>query len=96
MFKKFENPFKLRNKGVIFVLDAEVVGRVIQRIREQRQRSQELVSGLAGIGRTHLSAIERGQRRPTMETFFKIAEALNMRPSSLMAEIEAEMEKCGK
>ena len=78
------------------MLDAEVVGRVIQRIREQRQRSQELVSGLAGIGRTHLSAIERGQRRPTMETFFKIAEALNMRPSSLMAEIEEEMEKCGK
>ena len=96
MFKKFENPFKLRNKGVIFVLDAEVVGRVIQRIREQRRRSQELVSGLAGIGRTHLSAIERGQRRPTMETFFKIAEALNMRPSALMAEIEEEMEKCGK
>ena len=75
------------------MLDAEVVGRVIQRIREQRRRSQELVSGLAGIGRTHLSAIERGQRRPTMETFFKIAEALNMRPSSLMAEIEEEMEK---
>ena len=96
MFKKFENPFKLRNKGGIFVLDAEVVGRVIQRIREQRRRSQELVSGLAGIGRTHLSAIERGQRRPTMETFFKIAEALNMRPSALMAEIEEEMEKCGK
>ena len=78
------------------MLDAEVVGRVIQRIREQRRRSQELVSGLAGIGRTHLSAIERGQRRPTMETFFKIAEALNMRPSALMAEIEEEMEKCGK
>jgi transcriptional regulator with XRE-family HTH domain len=78
------------------VLDAEIVGRVIQRIRERRKRSQELVSGLAGIGRTHLSAIERGQRRPTMETFFKIAEALDMRPSAMMAEIEREMEKCGK
>ena len=78
------------------MLDAEIVGRVIQRIRERRKRSQELVSGLAGIGRTHLSAIERGQRRPTMETFFKIAEALDMRPSAMMAEIEREMEKCGK
>ena len=78
------------------MLDAEIVGSVIQRIRERRRRSQELVSGLAGIGRTHLSAIERGQRRPTMETFFKIAEALDMRPSALMAEIEEEMEKRGK
>ena len=77
------------------MLDAEIVGSVIQRIRERRRRSQELVSGLAGIGRTHLSAIERGQRRPTMETFFKIAEALDMRPSALMAEIEEEMEKRG-
>ena len=78
------------------MLDAEIVGCVIQRVREKRHRSQELVSGLAGIGRTHLSAIERGQRKPTMETFFKIAEALNMRPSALMAEIEEEMEKCHK
>ena len=78
------------------MLDAEIVGRVIQRIRERRRRSQELVSGLAGIGRTHLSAIERGQRRPTMETFFKIAEALDMRPSALLAEVELEMERCGK
>ena len=75
------------------MLDAEIVGSVIQRVREQRQRSQELVSGLAGIGRTHLSAIERGQRRPTMETFFKLAEALDMRPSALMAEIEMELER---
>lgn len=55
--------------------------------------SQEVISGLAGIGRTHLSAIERGERKPTLETFFKIAEALNTRPSVLMAEIEEEMNK---
>lgn len=73
------------------MLNAEVVGRVIQRTREQRRQSQELVSGLAGIGRTHLSAIERGVRRPTLETFFKIAEAMEMSPSQLMAEIEQEL-----
>ena len=54
--------------------------------------SQELVSGLAGIGRTHLSAIERGERKPTLETFFKISYALNVRPSMLMAAIEEEIE----
>ena len=75
------------------MLNAEIVGQVLQRKREQKKLSQEVVSGLAGIGRTHLSAIERGERKPTLETFFKIAEALNIRPSVLMAEIEAEIEK---
>ena len=75
------------------MLNAELVGQVIQRKREQKKLSQDVVSGLAGIGRTHLSAIERGERKPTLETFFKIAEALNIRPSILMAEIETELEK---
>lgn len=73
------------------MLDAVLVGRVIQRFREERKQSQELISGLAGIGRTHLSAIERGERRPTLDTFFKIAEAMAVKASVLMAAIEEEM-----
>lgn len=60
---------------------------------EERGLSQEIVSGLAGIGRTHLSAIERGERKPTLETFYRIGEALHMRPSAVLAEIEAELER---
>lgn len=75
------------------MLDAIVVGNVIQRFRESKRQSQELVSGFAGIGRTHLSAIERGERKPTLETFFKIAEALNVKPSIIMAAIEEELQK---
>ena len=48
----------------------------------------EVVSGLADIGRTHLSAIERGLRKPTLETFFRIAEAMRVSPSELMKLIE--------
>ena len=75
------------------MLDAVVVGKVIQRFREQKRQSQELVSGFAGIGRTHLSAIERGERKPTLDTFFKIAAALDIKPSIIMAAIEEELEK---
>lgn len=64
------------------------VGAVIQAVREEKGLSQEVVSGLAGIGRTHLSAIERGVRKPTLDTFFKIAEALDMSASELMKHIE--------
>ena len=75
------------------MLDAIIVGKVIQRFREQKKQSQELVSGFAGIGRTHLSAIERGERKPTLDTFFKIADALGVKPSIIMAAIEEELEK---
>ena len=73
------------------MLDAVIVGQVIQRFREQKKQSQELVSGFAGIGRTHLSAIERGERKPTLETLFKIADALGVKPSALIAAIEEEL-----
>lgn len=75
------------------MLDAIIVGRVIQQYREKKGLSQELVSGFAGIGRTHLSAIERGERKPTLETFFKISNALQIRPSVIMATIEDELQK---
>lgn len=75
------------------MLDAIIVGRVLQRFREEKKQSQELVSGFAGIGRTHLSAIERGERKPTLDTFFKIADALGIKPSIIMAAIEEELEK---
>lgn len=75
------------------MLDAHIVGQVIQRFREAKHQSQELVSGLAGIGRTHLSAIERGERKPTLETFYRIAEALDVKPSVLLAAIEEALEK---
>ena len=73
------------------MLDAVLVGNVIQEYREKRGLSQEVVSGLADIGRTHLSAIERGVRKPTLETFFRIADALDIKPSELVKLIE---EKC--
>jgi len=74
------------------MLNAVIVGRVIQRFREERGLSQEVLSGLADIGRTHLSAIERGVRKPTLETFYRIGEALRIPPSELLRAIEAETE----
>lgn len=73
------------------MLDADVVGKVIQSFRERKGISQEVLSGLADIGRTHLSAIERGERKPTLETFFRIGQALEVRPSELLRAIEDEI-----
>ena len=70
------------------MLDAVAVGNVIQDLREKKGLSQDVVSGFAGIGRTHLSAIERGLLKPTLETFVRVCETLGVKPSDLMALIE--------
>lgn len=73
------------------MLSAKMVGKVIQQYREKKGTTQEVLSGLTGIGRTHLSAIERGERKPTLETFYKISLALGVKPSEIMRSIENEV-----
>lgn len=69
-------------------LDAKIVGEVISDFRNKKEISQEVLSGLADIGRTHLSAIERGERKPTLETLYRISNALDIKMSTIIIEIE--------
>lgn len=73
-------------------LDPLAVGEAIARLRKQRGLSQEVLSGLADIGRTHLSAIECGERKPTLETLYRISRALNMEMSDVVKEIERRLQ----
>lgn len=70
------------------MVNAELIGNVIQRFRNEKGMSQEVLSGLAGLDRTHYSKIERGLRSPTIDTLFKIAQALDVPPHELVKEIE--------
>lgn len=72
----------------IATLDAKTVGEVIADFRKRKKISQEVLSGLADIGRTHLSAIERGERKPTLETLYRISCALDINMSDIVVEIE--------
>lgn len=69
-------------------LNSKIVGEAIAHCRKSKGLSQEILSGLADIGRTHLSAIERGERKPTLETLYRISIALNMSMSDIVMEIE--------
>ena len=72
--------------------DHLAVGQTIRRLRKARGLSQDVLSGFAGIARTHLSMIENGVKQANFETIWKIACALDMRPSELVAKIEAAVE----
>ena len=70
------------------MLDAVSIGAVFRDYRNAKGLSQEVLSGLAGLDRTHYSKIERGLRSPTLETLFKIAHALDIPPHELIIAIE--------
>ena len=74
------------------MLSAKLVGDVLAQLRQEKGMSQEVVSGLADIGRSHLSAIERGERKPTLETFYRICCALNMKMSDVMLLLERQLQ----
>lgn len=69
-------------------LDSVAVGKAISEIRKEKGLSQEVLSGLADIGRTHLSAIERGERKPTLETLYRISCAMDIKMSDIVIKIE--------
>ena len=73
----------------VSTLDSVIVGNVIADFRKKKGISQEVLSGLADIGRTHLSAIERGTRKPTLETLYRISCALDVKMSDIVKEIES-------
>ncbi|MBQ1992260.1 MAG: helix-turn-helix transcriptional regulator [Clostridia bacterium] len=73
------------------MLDSKIVGSVIAEFRKRKGISQEVLSGLSDIGRTHLSAIERGERKPTLETLYRICVALDVKMSELVIEIESRL-----
>lgn len=76
------------------MLDPKIVGKVISDIRKEKNMSQEVLSGLADIGRTHLSAIERGERKPTLETLYRISCAFGIKMSDIVKRIEEIIADC--
>ena len=74
-------------------LDPVVVGRVIARFRAEQGMTQEVLSGLADLARGHLAMIERGERKPTLETLYRISRALDLPMWVIVREIERELDQ---
>lgn len=72
--------------------DPRIMGQVIRSLRKKRRISQEVLSGFAGIARSHLAMIERG-KNAQMETLWRIAEALDMPLSDILRMAEDEIAK---
>ncbi|MBQ6235168.1 MAG: helix-turn-helix transcriptional regulator [Clostridia bacterium] len=71
-------------------LNQKAIGTVLKRLRKKRRLSQEVLSGFAGIARSHLAMIEAGTKLPNLETIWKLSGALNIAPHELIELIEKE------
>ena len=54
-------------------------------LREEQGLSQERLGQMAGLDRTFISQIELGRRNVTLGTIHKLARALGVKPSDLLA-----------
>ena len=72
-----------------------ITGRIIRELREQRGLTQEVLSGLAAVSRSHLAEIETGHTNANVETLWKISEALGMKMSDLIRMVERAIEREG-
>lgn len=66
----------------------EAFGKVLKEIRLEKNFSQEELAHVCGLDRTYISLMERGKRKPTINTIFALATGLNVLPSSLILATE--------
>ena len=64
------------------------IGQVIRSLREHKGWSQEKLALEAGMGTSHVSRIERGERRLPTNRLDAIAKALGTTPAAIYAELE--------
>jgi transcriptional regulator with XRE-family HTH domain len=57
-------------------------------LREERQLTQEKLAFLAGLHRNYISLLERGQKSPTVDVLHRLARALGVKASALLASAE--------
>lgn len=65
-------------------------GKVIRKIRLEKNISQELLADLSGLHRTYMSDVELGKRNVSLENIDRIAKALAVSISDIFIQIESE------
>lgn len=69
-----------------------IVAQMIGILRVQKNMTQKELASKAGLARSHYAMIENGTKCASVETLWKIAEALGIRLSDLFRMIEDQTE----
>jgi transcriptional regulator with XRE-family HTH domain len=71
----------------------EAVGAELKACRQKKQISQEQLGFDAGIHRTYVSLIERGEKSPTLGVLFRLCRALDVPPAKFVKNVQIRMEQ---
>ncbi|HOB47040.1 MAG TPA: helix-turn-helix transcriptional regulator [Zoogloea sp.] len=64
-------------------------GAVVRHLREERGWSQEQLAEFADLNRSYVGDLERGRAMPSLATLTKVASALDLQASALIARFES-------
>ena len=70
-----------------------IVGANVREVRQSRGWSQVTLGQKAGLRQGYISAIERGERCPSLERRFDLAQAFDVAPSRLVGAPVTDAEK---
>lgn len=62
----------------------ERVGKSIAELRKAQSLTQEQLAGATGLSRMAIALIETGKKKPSLDSLFKIARALDVKPARLL------------
>ena len=65
-----------------------IFGEVIRSCRKEKGISQEKLALDSDLQRSFISRLERGLTQPTLITIFELAQALNIEPLQIIAEVQ--------
>lgn len=65
-----------------------MLGEELRRIREKAGITQEELSFRAGVDRSYISQLEHDKKSPTVDTLFRICDALGASTAQLVARVE--------
>jgi transcriptional regulator with XRE-family HTH domain len=63
-------------------------GKTLRKIRLAKLLTQEVLATEANLSRAYISDLEMGKKDPSLFTVFKLADALKLKPSVLIDEVE--------
>jgi transcriptional regulator with XRE-family HTH domain len=67
--------------------EAVLFGEAIRRARERRGMNQNQLADAAGLSAPYLNVLEHGGNTPTISVIFRICEALDVAPATLIDEV---------
>jgi transcriptional regulator with XRE-family HTH domain len=67
--------------------EAVLFGAAVRRAREERGMNQSQLADAAGLSAPYLNVLEHGGNTPTLSVIFRICEALNLPPATLVDEV---------